>query len=90
MAKFGGRSVGMHVFWAVVGAVIGGLLGQALSYVEAFSGIAPYLVASQPIFETSSISVNLFILKFVFSFSFLPNIMSAVGIIVALLLARKY
>lgn len=90
MAKLGGRSVTMHAFWAAVGAVIGGLLGQALSYVEALSSIAPYLVASQPIFEASSISINLFILKFSFSVAFLPNIMSAVGIVVALILTRRY
>ncbi len=90
MAKFGGRGLAMYMFWALVGAVIGGLLGQALSYVEVFSGIAPYFVASQPIFEASSISINLFILKLSFSIAFLPNIVSAIGVIVALLLARRY
>ena len=41
MAKFGGRSAGMCTLFVVVGAIIGGILGQLLANVDALSGIMP-------------------------------------------------
>lgn len=90
MAKFGGRGTGMCVLFVIVGAVLGGLLGQVLSGVGALSGIMPYLVATYPVFDMSPVTVDLYVVKFTFALSFMPNLMSILGIVLAIVLFRRY
>lgn len=90
LAKFGGRGYGMCILFVVVGAIIGGILGQLLSGVEALAGLMPYLVTTYPVFDTSPITVNLYVIRLTIGLAFAPNLMSILGIVAALLLFRRY
>lgn len=76
--------------FVLTGAVLGGLLGEALRGVEALSSIAPLLADTHPAFVLSPVALDLFVISASFGFSFTPNIMSLVGVIVALILYRRY
>ena len=41
VAKLGGHGYGMAILFVVIGAILGGILGQLLSGVEALSGVMP-------------------------------------------------
>ena len=74
----------------LTGAVLGGLLGEALRGVEALSSIAPLLSEMHPAFVLAPVVIDLFVVSVSFGLSFTPNIMSLVGVIVALVLFRRY
>ena len=80
-----GRGFGMCAVFVFTGAVLGGLLGEALRGVEALSSIAPL-----PAFVLAPVAIDLFVVSVSFGLSFTPNIMSLVGVIVALVLFRRY
>ena len=82
-----GRGFGMCAVFVLTGAVLGGLLGEALRGVEALSSVAPLLSETHPAFVLAPVA---FAISLSFGFSFTPNIMSLVGVIVALVLFRRY
>ena len=85
-----GRGFGMCAVFVFTGAVLGGLLGEARKGVEAISSSAPLLSETHPAFVLAPVAINLFVVSASFGFSFTPNIMSLVGVIVALILYRRY
>ncbi|WP_233541573.1 DUF4321 domain-containing protein [Mitsuokella sp. AF33-22] len=91
MSRFGGRGYGMCILFIVIGAVLGGMLGELLKSVPALSGVMPSLTASFPIFAMESpVTIDLYVIRLTLALSFTPNIMSMLGIIVAVVLYRKY
>ena len=85
-----GRGFGMCAVFVFTGAVLGGLLGEALKGVEALSSIAPLLSETHPAFVLAPVAIDLFVVSVSFGLSFTPNIMGLVGVIVALVLFRRY
>ena len=85
-----GRGFGMCAVFVFTGAVLGGLLGEALRTVEALSSIAPLLFETYPAFVLAPVAIDLFVVSVSVGFSFTPNIMSLIGVIVALVLFRRY
>jgi hypothetical protein len=73
-----------------VGAILGGILGQLLSNVGALSSLMPYLVTTYPVFDTTPITINLYVIQLTLGLAFAPNIMSILGIVLALVLFRRY
>lgn len=90
MAKFGGRGCGVCILFVVIGAILGGILGQLLANVEALSGLMPYLVTTYPVFDTTPVTINLYVIRLTLGLAFAPNIMSILGIVLALVLFRRY
>ncbi len=90
MAKFGGHGYGMAVLFVVIGAILGGILGQLLLGVDALQGVMPYLVNTFPVFDTSAFTINLYVIQLTLGLSFAPNLMSILGIVIALILFRRY
>ena len=90
VAKLGGHGYGMAILFVVIGAILGGILGQLLSGVDALSGIMPYLVNTFPVFETPAFTINLYVLQLTLGLAFAPNLMSILGIVIALILFRRY
>lgn len=84
------RDAGMMVLFFIVGAVIGGLLGELLSGVQALSSIAPYLVKTFTIFDIPPVTINLYIVRLVVGLSLHPNLISVLGAILAIYLLRKF
>ena len=90
LAKFGGHGYGMAILFVVIGAISGGILGQLLTGVDALQGVMPYLVNTFPIFDTSAFTINLYVLQLTIGLAFAPNLMSILGIVIALVLFRRY
>lgn len=90
MAKFSGRNYGMAVLFVVVGAILGGLLGELMRQVDVLSGLIPYLVTTYPVFDIQPFTINLYVIQLTIGLSFAPNLMSILGIVLALFLFRKY
>lgn len=90
MAKFSGRNYGMAVLFVVVGAILGGLLGELMRQVDALSGLIPYLVTTYPVLDIQPFTINLYVIQLTIGLSFAPNLMSILGIVLALFLFRKY
>ena len=89
MAKFGGGN-GLCVLYVVVGAILGGLLGELIKMSDMLSGVAPYLVTTYPVFDMAPVTVNLYVLQFTLGLSFAPNLMSILGVVLAIYLFKKY
>ena len=90
MSKFGGRGYGLCILFVVVDAILGGILGELLRGVEALQGIIPYLVQTYPVLELQPVTLNLYVIKLVVGGSFTPNLMSILGIVLAIFLFRRY
>ena len=90
VAKFGGHGYGMAILFVVIGAILGGILGQLLNGVEALSSVMPYLVNTFPVFDTSAFTINLYVIQLTIGLAFAPNLMSMLGIVIALVLFRRY
>lgn len=84
------KDAGMIVLFLIAGAVIGGLLGELLSGIQALTSITPYLVKTFTIFDIPPVTINLYILQLVVGLSLHPNLISILGAIFAILLFRRF
>jgi hypothetical protein len=89
LSKFG-RNYGMCVLFVVVGAILGGILGELMKNIDALQGIVPYLVQTYPVFDMKPATINLYVIQLTLGLSFAPNLMSILGIVLAIWLFRRY
>ena len=80
----------MCALFVVVGAILGGILGELMKGVDALQGVIPYLVQTYPVFNMQPATMNLYVLQVTAGFSFAPNLMSILGIVLAVWLFRRY
>ncbi len=78
------------MLFLLTGALLGGLLGEVLAGSSALSEIAPYLVKKYTIFEMAPASINLFVAQIKLGLVLQPNLISVLGIIIALFLFRRF
>lgn len=84
------RGYGILILFVITGAVLGGIIGEVIRDVPAFSGIAPYLVQTYPIIDLSPVLINLYVIKISFGFALQPNIISILGVIMAAFLFKRF
>jgi hypothetical protein len=53
-------------------------------------GVAPYMVKTFPIFDIPPVTVNLYVIKFVIGFALHPNLISILGMLVAVVLFKRF
>ncbi|MCR5439974.1 MAG: DUF4321 domain-containing protein [Selenomonas sp.] len=58
--------------------------------VDALSGLMPYLVATYPVFDVQPFTINLYVIQLTLGLAFAPNLMSIFGIVLAIILFRRY
>ena len=75
MSKFGGRGYGLCILFVVVGAILGGILGELLRGVEALQGIIPYLVQTYPVLELQPAILNLYVINSIVPDVKLPTVL---------------
>ncbi len=90
MSRLIGRNSGMLILFVVIGAILGGILGELLRGVEALQGILPYLVTTYPVFDMKPVQINLYVIKLTLGLSFTPNLMSIIGVVLAVVIFRRY
>ncbi|MDU2066161.1 MAG: DUF4321 domain-containing protein [Sporomusaceae bacterium] len=84
------KNAGLFLLFLLTGAVVGGILGEMIANSSMLVGIAPYLVKAYPILDVPPMTVNLYIIRFVFGFSIYPNLVSLLGMFVAVFLYRRF
>jgi hypothetical protein len=79
----------MCILFVIIGAILGGILGEVLKNVPSLAGVMPFLVTS-PVFDMAPVTINLYVVKLTVGLAFMPNLMSMLGIILAIVLYRRY
>lgn len=77
------KSYGTLILYVVIGAILGGLLGELLSSVDALSSLMPYLKNTYPVLNVSPSVIDIYVIKLTIGFAFSPNIMSIIGVVMA-------
>lgn len=81
---------GMLALFMITGAVLGGILGEIIATSSMLSGVAPYLVKTFPIFDLPPVTINLYVIKLAIGFALYPNLISILGMIIAIFLYRRF
>ncbi|MGP1471636.1 MAG: DUF4321 domain-containing protein [Schwartzia sp. (in: firmicutes)] len=84
------RNPGLCALFVVIGAVLGGILGEILRDVSALSGLMPYLVQTYPVFDMAPMTFDFYVIRLTLGLALSPNLMSFFGIVIALILFRRY
>jgi hypothetical protein len=87
MKSFEGRGVLLCILFLVVGGILGGILGDVLSSVS-FGSVLPSLSQHYEIFNIQHVNLNLYVMEIEFGIRFAPNLLSIIGIFVALFIYR--
>lgn len=80
----------MCILFVIIGAILGGILGELLKNVSSLEGVMPYLVTTFPVFDMAPVTIDLYVIRLTVGLAFMPNLMSMLGIIVAIALYRRY
>jgi hypothetical protein len=83
------KGAGMLILFLLTGAVFGGILGELISHSEIVAGFAPYLVKTFLILDVPPVSINLYVVRFMIGFALQPNLISILGMVIAILLYRR-
>ena len=84
------KSFLVWLLFFLAGAIIGGLLGELIAGSPAFSGIAPYVTKKYIIFDMSPASINLFIVQMKFGLTIQPNLISVIGVVIAMIFFQRF
>ena len=82
------KSSGTLVLYVVIGAILGGLLGELLSGVDALSSLMPYLKNPYPVINVVPSVIDIYVISLTVGFSFSPNLMSIIGVVIAVWIFR--
>lgn len=82
------KSYGTLVLYVVIGAILGGLLGELLSGVDALSSLRPYLKNPYPVINVVPSVIDIYVISLTVGFSFSPNLMSIIGVVIAVWIFR--
>lgn len=88
MKMLGTHGVGLFILFLVIGGILGGILGELLSQAS-FSGIMPLLSQHYEIFNIQNVDLNLYVLELKFGIRFAPNLLSLLGILIAVFIFRR-
>ena len=77
------KSYGTLALYVVIGAILGGLLGELLSGVDALSSLMPYLKNPYPVINVAPSVIDIYVIKLTVGFAFSPNLMSIIGVVIA-------
>ena len=80
----------MCILFVIIGAILGGILGEVLKNVPSLEGVMPYLVTTFPVFDMAPVTIDLYVIRLTVGLAFMPNLMSMLGIVVAIALYRRY
>jgi uncharacterized membrane protein len=80
----------MLALFLITGAIFGGILGELIAGSTALGGLAPYLTKVYTILDVPPVVINLYVIKLVLGFALQPNLISILGIVVAIILFRIF
>lgn len=87
MRPFAAHGVLLCILFLVVGGILGGILGDVLAGAS-FGNVLPLLSQHYEIFNIQHVDLNLYVMEIKFGIRFAPNLLSIIGIFVALFIFR--
>lgn len=87
MKSFGSHGVLLLILFLLAGGLLGGILGEVLSGIQ-LGNLMPMLSQHYEIFNIQNVDLNLYIMQITFGIRFAPNLLSILGIFVALFIYR--
>lgn len=87
MKSFAAHGVLLCILFLTIGGILGGILGDMLSGVSVGS-VVPILSQHYEIFNIQHVDINLYVMEIKFGIRFAPNLLSIIGIFVALFIFR--
>ncbi|MCH4188006.1 MAG: DUF4321 domain-containing protein [Megasphaera sp.] len=87
MKPFAAHGVLLCILFLVVGGILGGILGDVLSGAS-FGNVLPLVSQHYEIFNIQHVDLNLYVMEIQFGIRFAPNLLSIIGIFVALFIFR--
>lgn len=89
MRGFDSQGILMCILFFVVGGMLGGILGDAIADVPQLRDFMPALSQHYEIINIQNVKINAYMLEFQFGIRFAPNILSILGILLALFIFRR-
>ena len=83
---FGSKDRFWFFLFLAAGAIIGGLLGNFLDASQFFGAGTAFLIHKYQVLNIPPVDVDLYIAKITFGFTFSPNLVAIIGMILALVI----
>ena len=87
---FGSKGWFVFFLFMATGAIVGGLLGDAMLSSQAFGSGTSFLVQKYQVLNIPPVVIDFYVMKITLGFSFTPNLVSIVGMIIALFLFNRF
>lgn len=84
-----GKSWLLLVLFLIIGAVIGGALGEYMLTWPFLAGVAPYLAKQYVLLNMPPLTIDLYIAKIVVGLVLQPTLMSILGILLGIFFYRR-
>jgi hypothetical protein len=85
---FGSKNNFWFFLFLAAGAIIGGLLGDALQASQFFGAGTEFLVHKYQVLSIPPVTIDLYIAQLSVGFSFSPNLVSIIGMVLAMILFK--
>ncbi len=82
------KGILLCMVFLIVGGILGGILGDVLEGMPMFGNVMPLLSQHYEIFNIQHVNINLYVMEIQFGIHVAPNILSIIGIFLALFIFR--
>ncbi len=86
---FGSKGWFVFFLFMATGAIVGGLLGDAMLASNALGGGTSFLVQKYQVLNIPPAVIDFYVMKITVGFVFQPNLVAIIGMVIALLLFNR-
>ena len=83
------RGVALFLF-IVTGAIVGGMIGEALQATQVLGESTKFLIQRYEVFSVPPATLDFYVVKISAGFDFRPNLVSILGMIIALFILDRF
>ena len=83
------RGVALFLF-IVTGAIVGGMIGEALQATQVLGESTEFLIQRYEVFSVPPATLDFYVMKISAGFDFRPNLVSILGMIIALFILDRF
>lgn len=83
------RGVALFLF-IVTGAIVGGMIGEALQATQILGESTKFLIQRYDVFSVPPATLDFYVMKISAGFDFRPNLVSILGMIIALFILDRF
>ena len=83
------RGVALFLF-IVTGAIVGGMIGEALQATQVLGESTKFLIQRYEVFSVPPSTLDFYVMKISAGFDFRPNLVSILGMIIALFILDRF